>query len=84
MLRCLLVCFCLVFASVCINACSRNNKDFSIIEIKCGTCHSASIVYGENRNEHEWDRIIYAMKHRGLKLNPNEEKAIKDILYKNF
>lgn len=83
MWKCLLVCFCLVFVSVIISSCDRYDK-FSIIEMKCGTCHSTSVIYSEKRSKSEWDRIIYAMKHRGLKLSSEEEKSIKEILYKNF
>lgn len=83
MLKCLLVCFCLVFVNINIVSCSSNDK-FPVIERKCGTCHSASVVYNEKRSKSEWDRIIYAMKHRGLILSNAEEEAIKRILYKNF
>ena len=83
MWKCLLVCFCLVFVSINISSCGKNDK-FSIIERKCGTCHGSSVVYSEKRSKSEWDRIIYAMKQRGLKLSSGEEKSIKEILYKNF
>jgi len=33
-------------------------------------------------NDYEWDRIIYAMKQRGLKLTEREEEIIKEILHR--
>jgi hypothetical protein len=59
-------------------------KKYAIIEQKCGLCHSVNIVYKEKRSNYEWDRIIYAMKQRGLKLSETEENDIKKILYKSF
>jgi hypothetical protein len=64
-------------------SCSGSGK-FSLIEKKCGTCHSASIVYREKRSNKEWDRIIYAMKQRGLTLSDTEEKEIKEYLFENM
>lgn len=55
-----------------------------IIEEKCSTCHSSSFVYKEKRTMPEWDRILFGMKARGLKITPGEEKQIRDILSRGF
>lgn len=84
MLRCLQVCFCLAFVSVLFCSCHRNKSNYTIIDKKCGTCHSTSVVYRKKLNDYEWDRIIYAMKQRGLKLTEREEEIIKEILHSRF
>ncbi|MDD5167330.1 MAG: hypothetical protein PHN75_00805 [Syntrophales bacterium] len=56
----------------------------AIIEQKCGNCHSASVVYKKKRSMDEWDRILFGMKARGLKVSPEEEKEILDVLEKRY
>jgi len=53
-----------------------------IIEEKCSTCHQTSIVYSKKRPMAEWERLIYGMKARGLKMTPNEERDVMDALSK--
>lgn len=53
-----------------------------IIERKCSECHKTSVVYSKRRPMVEWERIIYGMKARGLKLAPDEEKALMEVLSK--
>jgi hypothetical protein len=84
MWKCLQACFYLVFASILFCSCYRNNSDYTIIDKKCGTCHNASIVYRKKLNDYEWDRILYAMKQRGLKLTDREEQLITEILHNKF
>jgi uncharacterized lipoprotein YehR (DUF1307 family) len=87
MLTCRLVSFCLVFASLFVFAgCSdlEQSKTFEIIDVKCGKCHHAYVVYMKKRTKIEWDIAINGMKVRGLKVSPEEERQIKDILYNNF
>jgi DnaJ-class molecular chaperone len=55
-----------------------------IIEEKCSSCHSSSVVYKKKHTPEEWNGIIFGMKARGLKISPEEEKAIKDVLVKNY
>ncbi|MBZ4672560.1 MAG: hypothetical protein JG762_790 [Deferribacteraceae bacterium] len=72
-----MVIFCLVFVSV-LYGCFSNN--YNIIDAKCGNCHKSDIVYLKSRSETEWQRIIYAMKLRGLVITDNEEEAIFKVL----
>jgi len=55
-----------------------------IVEQKCASCHSTSVVYQKKRTPQEWDGVIFGMKARGLKLTPEEEKAVKDALVKYY
>ncbi len=55
-----------------------------ILEQKCSSCHSSSVVYQKKRTAEEWDGIVFGMKARGLKLTPEEEKAVKDALVKYY
>ncbi|MGA1861826.1 hypothetical protein OWM07_02965 [Deferribacter thermophilus] len=67
--------FCLAFVSC-------TNKKDDLIEIKCGKCHSTSIIYNY-RGTKSWEHIVYAMQQRGLKLTRDEKdnilKALKKI-----
>lgn len=67
---------CLVFVSILVSC----TKNYTIIEQKCGTCHSSDIVYLKKRSMSEWERVLYAMKTRGLQISPNEEKELFYIL----
>ena len=51
-----------------------------IIEQKCSICHSTTLVYQKKRPMAEWDRILFGMKARGLKITPREESEIRKIL----
>ena len=55
-----------------------------LIETKCSTCHKSSVVYEKKRPIDEWKRLISGMKTHGLKVSPDEEKAILEILSKNY
>lgn len=55
-----------------------------IIEQKCSTCHSTSVVYAQKRTVDEWGRLVYGMKIRGLKLAPEEEKQVLGALAKHY
>jgi hypothetical protein len=55
-----------------------------IIEQNCSRCHTSSYVYKQKRTMDEWGRLLTAMKARGLKLTPEEEKTVRDILSKNY
>lgn len=69
--------FCLVFASFVILSCSG---DYTIIESKCGRCHKSEIVYSKKRSLDDWNRIIYAMKTRGLTITDIEEEEVLKVL----
>jgi hypothetical protein len=55
-----------------------------IIEQKCSTCHPSALVYQQKRPLKEWDRLLYGMKARGLKVTPQEEKGIREILASQY
>ena len=55
-----------------------------LIEQKCSTCHSSALVYQNKRTAAEWDRLLYGMKVRGLKVTPQEEQAIREILSRRY
>jgi hypothetical protein len=55
-----------------------------IIEQKCSTCHPTSVVYERKRPVQEWDRLLSGMKARGLKVTPEEEKTIQEILSERY
>ena len=77
-MRCLPVSFFLVSVSL-LTACGQ--EKIEIVETKCGTCHKAEIVYRHKRTNAEWDRVVYGMKMRGLKLSEAEEKELMAELY---
>jgi hypothetical protein len=55
-----------------------------IIEQKCSTCHPSALVYQQKRPLKEWDRLLYGMKARGLKVTPQEETGIREILASQY
>ncbi|MGD0276692.1 MAG: hypothetical protein ABSB79_11700 [Syntrophales bacterium] len=55
-----------------------------IIEQKCSICHKTSVVYQKKRPMVEWERLIYGMKTRGLKVTLDEEKSIMEALNKDY
>lgn len=77
MWRFLLVSFCLASVSLGCFSCSGG---YTIIESKCGRCHKSEIVYGKKRDLSEWERILYAMKLRGLAISENEKEEVLKVL----
>lgn len=71
----------LILSSVVLSGCEEKPR---IIEQKCGRCHDASIVYKHKRSMDEWDRLIFGMKVRGLKVTSEEEKEIMDVLDRKY
>jgi hypothetical protein len=55
-----------------------------IIEQKCSTCHPSALVYQQKRPLKEWDRLLYGMKTRGLKVTPQEETSIRELLASQY
>jgi hypothetical protein len=55
-----------------------------IIEQKCSTCHPSALVYQQKRPLKEWDRLLYGMKARGLKITPQEETLLREILASQY
>jgi hypothetical protein len=55
-----------------------------IIEQKCSSCHPSGRVYQQKRPMKEWDRLLYGMKARGLKITPQEETGIREILARRY
>jgi len=72
-----MVIFCLVFVSL-LYGCFK--KNYNIIDIRCGNCHKSDIVYLKSRSEAEWQRIIYAMKLRGLTISDSEVVEVFKVL----
>jgi hypothetical protein len=64
------------FASLC--HCTGAAPD--IIEKKCSTCHDSSIVARQKKTAEQWDRVLFGMKARGLKLTPDEEREVRSAL----
>ena len=56
----------------------------ALIEEKCSACHKTSVIYKQKRSLEEWERVIFGMKARGLKITPDEEKAVLEILLKHY
>ena len=71
----------IILSSLVLSGCEEKPR---IIEQKCGRCHDASIVYKHKRSMNEWDRLVFGMKARGLKVTPEEEKEIMDVLSKRY
>jgi hypothetical protein len=71
----------LILSSVVLSGCEEKPM---IIEQKCGRCHDTSVVYKHKRSLDEWDRLMFGMKTRGLKVTPEEEKEIMDVLAKRY
>ena len=61
--------------------CTACQKRYAIIDKKCGTCHATAVVYQKKRPAHEWDRIVFGMKARGLKITAQEERDLTNILH---
>lgn len=81
MLRCLWVKFYLVFVSfLFFVGCTDNEKLDPIIHQRCGLCHSVKVALNKHRSRAEWEKVVYAMKVRGLQLSDNEEKKIIEYL----
>jgi hypothetical protein len=55
-----------------------------IVERKCSTCHKTSTIYAKKRTATEWKGVIHGMQIRGLKVTPEEEKAILEALVKDY
>lgn len=71
----------LILAAVVLSGCEGKP---AIIEQKCGACHDSSVVYKHKRSLNEWDRLVFGMKARGMKVTPEEEKEIMDVLAKRY
>lgn len=70
-----------ILSSFVLSGCEGKPK---IIEQKCGSCHDSSVVYKQKRSMAEWDRLVFGMKVRGMKVTPEEEKEIMDVLAKRY
>ena len=63
---------------------SCGQQEVPLIEQKCGTCHSASIVYQTRRTEADWRRTMHGMKIRGMEITEEEERQVYDILFRDY
>lgn len=74
----------LFFCSAVITLSSCKQQRIPLIEQKCGTCHSASIVYQTRRTEADWRRTMHGMKVRGMEITEEEEEQVYEILFREF
>ena len=72
----------LLFAFPLLVSCQQ--EQVPLIEQKCGTCHSADIVYDSRYSEDGWRQVLHGMKIRGLKLTAAEERRMLEILVRDF
>lgn len=70
-----------MLSAVVLSGCEKKS---AIIEQKCGSCHDSSVVYKHKRSLDEWNRLVFGMKARGMKVTPEEEKEIMKILSERY
>lgn len=58
--------------------------EYPLIEQKCGTCHSAEVVYQQRFSQQRWQQVLHGMKAVGLKVTRQEEERILEILLQHF
>ncbi len=63
---------------------SCGQQKIPLIEQKCGTCHSAAIVYQTRRTEEGWRQVMHGMKIRGMVITEEEERQVYDILFRDY
>jgi hypothetical protein len=71
---------CLLLAALLL-MCAACQKRHPLIDKKCGTCHATAVVYEKKRPAAEWDRIVFAMKARGLTITAREEAQLIEFLH---
>ncbi len=69
-------------AAVISTGCS--SRTYDVIDRSCGSCHDASIVYEKKRTQDQWARVMFAMKAVGLKISPEDEQKIMEILSRSY
>lgn len=75
----IVICFSILLS----NGCS-NTEGSPLLEQKCGTCHSAAVVYSSRYDEEGWKKILHGMKIAGLKISRQEEADIMTILLRDY
>lgn len=73
---------CMGLSTLLISSCSQ--QAIPLIEQKCGTCHSATIVYHTRRSEEGWRQVMHGMKIRGMNITREEEEQVYAILLREF
>lgn len=63
---------------------SSCKQQIPLIERKCGTCHSATVVYQTRRTEEGWRQVMHGMKIRGMEITEEEEQQVLEILFRDF
>lgn len=63
---------------------SSCKQQIPLIEQKCGTCHSADIVYQTRRTAAGWRQTMHGMKLRGMVISAEEEEQVFTILLRDF
>ncbi len=76
----ILLCSLMVFL-LCTGCSPRRS---GVIDRSCSTCHDASVVYEKKRTQGEWERIMFAMKARGLKIAPEQERQVMEFLSRSY
>jgi len=74
------VSFSLVSASLLLGGCGDSFSRIDIVEANCGKCHNTDLVYMRKRSKAEWDRVVYGMKVRGLRISAQDEKILMNEL----
>ncbi len=80
----LLLLLTVIVGSVTLLLSSCGHQKIPLIEQKCGTCHSASVVYQTRRTEQGWRQVMHGMKIRGMEITPEEEEQVYAILFSEF
>lgn len=63
---------------------SSCRQQIPLIERKCGTCHSATVVYQTRRTEEGWRQVVHGMKIRGMEITEEEEQQVFETLFRDF
>ncbi len=72
------------FSTLTLLLSSCSQQTLPLIEQKCGTCHTATIVYQTRRTEEGWRQVMHGMKIRGMEITPEEEEQVFAILFREF
>lgn len=82
--RLLMIVLMIGFSTLTLLLSSCSQQTIPLIEQKCGTCHTATIVYQTRRTEEGWRQVMHGMKIRGMEITPEEEEQVFAILFREF
>lgn len=64
---------------------SKNPIDAAaLLEERCGGCHSTSIPKNARKSKRYWRETVERMMARGVKLSPEEKKALINYLAEHY